>query len=96
MAVTVRIDQIIIGPRRSVEKLPNRTITLLAENIKSVGRLKKPIIVRPKMDKYELVCGLKRLKACMFLSWTDIPVDIRELSDKEAEELSYIDNMHQM
>jgi ParB family chromosome partitioning protein len=64
----------------------------LASSIQANGLL-QPIIVRPKGKFFELVAGGRRLKACKLLGWRTIPCIVIEMSDKEAFEVSLIENI---
>ena len=89
------LSEIVVGKRAAVEVAPNETIRVLAISIKSEG-IKKPLVVRPVGKKYELVCGLKRIKAAMMNGMSSVPVEIKELTDKEAARLAFTDNLDSM
>jgi ParB family chromosome partitioning protein len=67
-------------------------LTSLAESISRNGLL-QPIVVRIIDDYFEVVAGNRRCLACKHLSLRKIPCHITDLSDKEAYELSLIENM---
>lgn len=65
----------------------------LAGSIKAHGVL-QPILVRPKGKKFELVVGERRYRASLRLKEIKtIPAISRELTDKEAVELQFIENL---
>lgn len=81
------------NPRKSFDT--SKTIEL-AESIKEKGVL-QPILVRPKGNGYEIVCGERRYKASQMVATQDkkrntIPAIIRELSDQEVREMQLIEN----
>jgi len=55
--------------------------------------LLQPIVVRVVRGRYEVVAGNRRLTACRLLKWRKIPCHIVELDDKEAFEVSLIENV---
>ncbi len=55
----------------------------LVESIKINGVL-SPIIVRKKEDKYEIISGHRRKKACMLANIKEIPCIVKDLNDNEA------------
>ncbi len=55
--------------------------------------LLQPIVVRVVGGRYEIVAGNRRLTACRLLKWRKIPCHIVELDDKEAFEVSLIENV---
>lgn len=70
----------------------NDFIDALASDILANG-IKKPLIVRPVGDIYEVVCGLKRWKAAIVAGLTSVPVEIRALNDADALRLAAQDNL---
>ena len=66
----------------------------LANSIRQKGLL-QPVIVRTKQERYfEMVAGNRRLQACKSLGWRKIICHIVELDDKQAFEISLIENIH--
>ena len=61
-------------------------------SIKEKGLL-QPIVVKSKGKYYEIVAGNRRYKACTALKWRKIVCHVVELTDKEAFEVSLIENM---
>jgi ParB/RepB/Spo0J family partition protein len=70
----------------------NQYIDLLALDIRKNG-IRRPLIVRPVGDMYQVVCGLARWKAVLIADLMDVPADIRQLTDQEAAHLALIDNL---
>ena len=69
-------------------------ISELTNSIKQKGLL-QPVIVRTGQDRYfEMVAGNRRLQACKSLGWRKIICHIVELDDKQAFEISLIENIH--
>lgn len=64
----------------------------LATSIKQYGLL-HPIVVRPKVNNYEVVAGNRRLEASKLLRLRKINCHIIELSDKEAYEVAIVENV---
>src|SRR5690348_15301158 len=54
----------------------------------------QPLIVRPPgKDRYELVCGHRRLAAAKQCEMLVVPALVRELSDAEALEIQLVENL---
>jgi ParB family transcriptional regulator, chromosome partitioning protein len=70
-----------------------RGILELSVSIKKDGLL-QPIIVRPINSSFEIVAGNRRFQACKLLNCRKIPCHIIELDNKEAFEVSLIENVH--
>jgi len=70
-----------------------RGLEEFAENIKEYGVL-QPIIVRPKEEKFEVVVGERRVKAALMAGLKEVPAIIRAITDRQADELRLIENIH--
>ena len=69
-------------------------ISELTNSIKQKGLL-QPVIVRTGQNRhFEMVAGNRRLQACKSLGWRKIVCHIVELDDKQAFEISLIENIH--
>lgn len=65
----------------------------LANSIKAQGVV-QPIVLRPiNDDKYEIVAGERRWRACQMAGLDEIPAIVRGLSDKDAIALALIENI---
>jgi ParB family transcriptional regulator, chromosome partitioning protein len=73
--------------RRQMEDIDD-----LANSINQKGLL-QPIVVRSNGEFFEIVAGTRRYHACTSLGWRKIACHIVELNDKEAFEVSIIENL---
>lgn len=64
----------------------------LADSIDENGLL-QPLVVRPANNRFEIVAGNRRYKACESLKWKRIACHIVDLDDKHAFEFSLIENI---
>lgn len=77
-------------PRRNFEQ---SSLTELADSIAAVGII-QPLIVRPLTGGgYQIVAGERRWRAAQLAGLKEVPVVIRELSDKEVAEFALIENL---
>ena len=82
-------------PRRSIQPQP---LEELAASIKVNGVI-QPIVVRPLEAgapggvRYEIVAGERRWQAAKLAGLSEIPVVVRELSDREAVAVALIENI---
>lgn len=53
----------------------------------------QPIIVRPCEDKYQIVAGERRFRACYLLGKSEIAAIIREMDDEQAAAVSLAENL---
>lgn len=89
---TLRISE--IEPNRSQprKKFDDETISALADSIKQHGIL-QPLLVRPYGNGYQIVAGERRWRAARMLGISEVPVQIKELSDSEAMQIALIENL---
>ncbi len=64
----------------------------LSRSIQNYGVI-QPIIVRPFDNKYQIVAGERRFRACKMLGLKEIPAIIQEINDERAAEISIIENL---
>ncbi len=79
-------------PRR---KFDEEAIQGLVESIRDKGIL-QPLLVRRDGDSsnaYELIAGERRWRAAQIVGLHEVPVIIRDLSDREALEIALIENI---
>ncbi|MCM1131982.1 MAG: ParB/RepB/Spo0J family partition protein [Ruminococcus flavefaciens] len=68
-------------------------ISALAESIREHGML-QPILVRPlSTGNYQIVAGERRWRAARRLGLSEVPVNIREMSDIETAQIAIIENL---
>lgn len=76
-------------PRRQFDEA---AIADLVESVRSKGVL-QPILVRPHQGAYEIIAGERRWRAAQRAQLHEVPVIIREFSDKEALEVALVENL---
>ncbi len=86
------LDSRLIRPSELQLRKSQGNLDDLVESIKQNGLL-QPIVVRPKSEYFEVVAGNRRFAACRSLRITKILCMIKELSDKEAYEVSLVENV---
>lgn len=97
-AVRLPLKSIQPGKYQPRQSLDESKIQELANSIKESGLI-YPILVR-KIDKsgldepiYEIIAGERRFRALALLGETEVPAIIKEVSDRQALELSLIENL---
>ena len=76
-------------PRRQFEE---EAIADLVESVREKGIL-QPILVRPIDGGYEIIAGERRWRAAQRAQLHEVPVIIREFTDKEALEVALVENL---
>lgn len=64
----------------------------LADSIKQFGIL-QPIVVQDRKDHYEIIAGERRWRAAKIAGLKEVPVIIKNLTEKEIVEISLIENI---
>lgn len=64
----------------------------LADSIKQFGLI-QPILVQDRKDHYEIIAGERRWRAAKLAGLKEVPVIIRDYSEREIMEISLIENI---
>lgn len=90
---TLRISELEPNRDQPRKEFDPAALAELADSIAAVGVI-QPLIVRPIADGgYQIVAGERRWRAAQSAGLTEVPVIIRELSDKEVDEIALIENL---
>ena len=91
----IPLAQISTNPDQPRKTFTEKELKELSESIKERGVL-QPIILRNVKDKsylYEIVAGERRFRASQLAGLTEIPALVKNLDDKNAAEISLIENV---
>ena len=88
----ITIDKIVTSSTQPRLNFNKEKMAELIMSVKEKGVV-EPILVRPKNDKYEIIAGERRWRAATEAGFDTIPVLIKDVSDKEALEMSLIENI---
>ena len=86
------INQIELSKFQARKKFDEEKLSELSQSIEKNGLI-QPIIVRRKKNKYELVAGERRLRACKLASIKEVPVIVSDFDDQKAFESGLIENL---
>lgn len=90
---TLRTSEIEPNRDQPRKYFSDEAITALAESIREHGIL-QPILVRPlSSGSYQIVAGERRWRAARMLGLSEVPVNIKEISDLEAMQIAIIENL---
>jgi ParB family chromosome partitioning protein len=85
-------DAIERNPYQPRQSFDEAEIADLADSIRTHGIL-QPLVVRRVVDRFELVAGERRLRAARAADWRQVPVQIREVDDRQMAELAIVENV---
>lgn len=93
MSITLlAIDDLVPGQYQPRQHFDENQLQELAQSIEKQGLI-QPLTVRPKDDKYEIIAGERRWRACQRIGKAEIPVIIQNVSDETALALALIENL---
>lgn len=90
---SLSIDRIELNPFQPRNNFNEEELTELAESIKTLGLI-QPVTVRSLGgDKYQLISGERRIRACRIAGLKEIPAYIRIADDQSMIEMALVENI---
>ena len=86
------IDQIDPNPHQPRSHFDPHLLTELTESIGKLGLI-QAIVVRPVGDRYQIVCGERRFRACRALEMQTIRAEVRTIDEETAYHLALAENI---
>ena len=90
--IWLNCDAIERNPYQPRQTFGETEIADLADSIRTHGIL-QPLVVRRVGERIELVAGERRLRAAQAADWRQVPVQIREVDDRQMAELAIVENV---
>ena len=88
----VSIAEITINPHQPRKQFNEEQLQELAASIKEKGVL-QPLLVCRNDNGYELIAGERRLRAAMKAGLDTVPVVVKNVDDRERQEIALIENI---
>ncbi|SHJ77626.1 chromosome partitioning protein, ParB family [Anaerobranca californiensis DSM 14826] len=88
----IPINKITSNPFQPRKHFDDEKIDELAQSIKTYGLL-QPIILRKVDDKYEIIAGERRFKACTKLGYNKVSAIVKEANDGAMAAIALIENI---
>jgi ParB family chromosome partitioning protein len=88
----LKLSEISANPEQPRSHFSEQEINELSESIKALGVL-QPILVRPFNGSYQIVAGERRYRAATQAGLAQVPVLIRDLSERETLEIALVENV---
>lgn len=89
----LNVDLIEVNEDQPRKYFDEEKIKELADSIVSHGLVQPIIVNRSSADKYKIVAGERRFRACKIAGLKEVPVVIKDLNDKEIIEIALIENI---
>ena len=90
--VKIKISKIEPNREQPRKNFDEEALKELAESIKTYGII-QPIVVQQRDDYYEIIAGERRWRAAKLANLKEVPVIIKNYTDKEIMEISIIENI---
>lgn len=91
----VDLARISANPEQPRTEFPEQEIAELCESIKALGVL-QPILVRPWAGAFQIVAGERRFRAATRAGLAQVPVIVKELSDRDTFEVALVENVQRL
>ncbi|MDX1964607.1 MAG: ParB/RepB/Spo0J family partition protein [Pirellulales bacterium] len=88
----VGVYEIDRNPYQPRKDFAEEHIAELADSLDRHGLL-QPLVVRRVGERYQLIAGERRLRAAIKAGWPDVPVQIRDIDDRQMSELAMVENL---
>lgn len=88
----VPLADVVPSPLQPRKEFAGAQLTELMDSIREHGII-QPLIVRLRNGKHELIAGERRWRASRELGLAEVPVIVREASDKDVLEMALIENL---
>ncbi|HBT76769.1 MAG TPA: chromosome partitioning protein ParB [Planctomycetaceae bacterium] len=92
-----RIDIMLVdvNPYQPRKEFADAELDSLAESLQTHGML-QPLVVRKTGDRYQLIAGERRFRAALRAAWTEIPVHVLNVDDRQMAELALTENLQRV
>jgi ParB family chromosome partitioning protein len=88
----IPLDEIVPNPFQPRKTFTAENLEQLTSSIAELGVL-VPVIVRRRGEKYELIAGERRWRACAALQRPTIPAIVRTSDDRQTLEVAIVENL---
>lgn len=86
------INKIEPNRKQPRQRFNDDTLNELADSIKQMGVI-QPLIIRKKGKMYEIIAGERRWRASKIAGMKEVPVIIKDYTEKEVMEIALIENI---
>ena len=89
----LRLSQIEPDPNQPRKQFDEDAMQQLSASIKEHGLIQPIIVTAIGDDRYRIIAGERRWRACRMAELEEIPVMVREYTDQQIAEISLIENL---
>ncbi len=91
-AITVPVSLLERNPYQPRQHFDEEELSSLADNLQAHGML-HPVVVREIEGRFQIVAGERRWRAAQKAGWHEVPVQMREVDDRQLAELAIVENL---
>jgi ParB family chromosome partitioning protein len=88
----ISIQEIEPNPNQPRKRFQEAELQELAKTIESVGII-EPVVLRKVGEKYQLISGERRWRACKLAGYKKVPAVVKQVDDVQALEMGIIENI---
>lgn len=85
-------DRVVVSPLQPRKTFRDDQLEELVDSIRQHGVI-QPLIVRGRGERLELIAGERRWRACEMAGIDEVPVIVRDASDRDVLEMALIENL---
>ena len=91
--VPSRVDIMLIdrNPHQPRVDFDPAELDALSSSLSTHGLL-QPVVVRPNGERFQIIAGERRFRAAVRAGWSDVPVHVIEVDDRQMAELALTEN----
>jgi len=89
---SIELGSIVANPYQPRQTFDEAEIADLCDSIRTHGFL-QPIVVRRQGEKFQIIAGERRYRAAQLAGLERIPVQIRDVDDRQMAELAIVENV---
>ena len=80
------------NPYQPRKMFDDDSLVELSDSLQQHGML-QPLVVRKAGERYELISGDRRLRAAIKAGWTQVPIHVRMVEDRQMAEMAIVENL---
>ena len=88
----IALDTVVPNPYQPRQHFDEADIADLCDSIREHGFL-QPIVVRRFDSQFQIIAGERRFRAAQLANWERVPVQVREVDDRQMAELAIVENV---
>ena len=89
----IPVDMIEPNPFQPRMTFDNEALEELADSIRTLGLIQPVTVRRNSADRYQIISGERRFRACRMAGMQEIPAYIREANDQGMLEMAIVENI---